>query len=111
MPSFAPFDFERSGRLPDGTEVTLAFSLAFVQSPAMPEVAFFVRENHAPRAPFGNPRINRIPMARRALLRFTWPPVPEREAAFVAKMFDGEIGPLPEVGSGWPMAPPRSSGF
>jgi hypothetical protein len=47
LSTFAPFDFERYAKLPDGTQVTVAFSLAFVQSPEMPKVAFFVCENRA----------------------------------------------------------------
>jgi hypothetical protein len=47
LPTFAPFDFERYAKLPDGAQVTVAFSLGFVQSPEMPRVAFFVCENRA----------------------------------------------------------------
>ena len=47
LPTFAQFDFERDAKLPNGTQVTVAFSLAFVQSPEMPKVAFFVCENRA----------------------------------------------------------------
>lgn len=45
----APFDFERTARLPDGTEVTVGFSLTFVTHPDMPRVAFFTCQQHAPQ--------------------------------------------------------------
>jgi catechol 2,3-dioxygenase-like lactoylglutathione lyase family enzyme len=41
-------DFSRKARLPDGSEVTVAFSLAFVTDPAMPETTFFTCQQHAP---------------------------------------------------------------
>src|SRR5215831_15978092 len=47
LPTFAPFDFERPAVLPDGSVATVAFSLAFLQPPQMPNVAFFVCENRA----------------------------------------------------------------
>ena len=45
---FRPFDFARNGRRPDGSEVEVAFSLAFAASPALPETGFFVCEQHFP---------------------------------------------------------------
>jgi catechol 2,3-dioxygenase-like lactoylglutathione lyase family enzyme len=47
LSTFLPFDFERQARLPDGAEVTVAFTLAFAQSPEMPRIAFFVCQNRA----------------------------------------------------------------
>ena len=41
-------DFSRKAKLPDGSEVTVAFSLAFVTDPAMPEATFFTCQQHAP---------------------------------------------------------------
>src|SRR5258708_7747637 len=48
LSNYAPFDFARQARLPDGNDVTLAFSLAFVTNPRMPESAFFVCQHRAP---------------------------------------------------------------
>lgn len=45
---FAPFDFGRKGRKPDGSEVELAFSLAFAASKAMPDCGFFTCQHHYP---------------------------------------------------------------
>jgi len=47
LQTYAPFSFDRQGRLPDGSQVTLSFTLAFVTSPTLPGLAFFVCENQA----------------------------------------------------------------
>ncbi len=49
LQTYAPFDFERRARLPDGQEVTVAFSLGFVTDPAMPALGFFVCQNRFPQ--------------------------------------------------------------
>lgn len=48
LQTYAPFDFSRQATLPDGSQVTVSFSLAFVTDPRMPEAAFFVCQQHAP---------------------------------------------------------------
>jgi len=48
LQTYAPFDFQREAELPDGSSVTVGFSLAFVTDPRMPEVAFFTCQQHAP---------------------------------------------------------------
>ena len=48
LETYAPFDFSRQATLPDGRQVTVAFSLAFVTDPRLPEAAFFVCQQHAP---------------------------------------------------------------
>lgn len=48
LQTYAPYDFERQAALPDGSEVTVGFSLAFATSPRMPQIAFFVCENRSP---------------------------------------------------------------
>jgi hypothetical protein len=45
---FNVFDFAREGTKPDGTPVRLAFSLAFAQDPASPNVRFAVCQHHFP---------------------------------------------------------------
>lgn len=45
---FEPFHFARKGKRPDGSEVEVAFSLAFAAEPAMPDCAFFVCQQHFP---------------------------------------------------------------
>lgn len=49
LATYAPFDFQRKARLPDGTEVTVGFSLAFVTLPIAPQAAFFCCQQHAPQ--------------------------------------------------------------
>jgi catechol 2,3-dioxygenase-like lactoylglutathione lyase family enzyme len=43
---FEPFSFERQGRRPDGSEVRLAFTLAFARNGAAPGVGFFASQQH-----------------------------------------------------------------
>src|ERR1700748_2120383 len=45
---FEVLDFAREGAKPDGTPVKLAFSLAFAQDPASPDVRFAVCQHHFP---------------------------------------------------------------
>ena len=45
--TFEPFGFSRTARLPDGEDVTVAFSLTFVAHEDMPS-AFFTCQQHAP---------------------------------------------------------------
>lgn len=47
-------DFSRGGLAPDGTLRTVAFSLAFADAPGMPDLGFFVCQQHHPEN-FWNP--------------------------------------------------------
>jgi len=49
LETYAPFDFSRQARLPDGSSATVSFSLAFVTDRRMPESVFFVCQQHAPQ--------------------------------------------------------------
>jgi hypothetical protein len=55
---FKTFDFAREGKRPDGSVVKLAFSLAFAQDRASPEVRFAVCQHHYPEN-FWNPEFQR----------------------------------------------------
>ena len=46
---FDNFHFERLATLPDGAQVTVAFTLAFATDPRMPEAVFFCCQQHAPQ--------------------------------------------------------------
>ena len=46
---FDNFHFERLATLPDNTQVTVAFTLAFATDPKMPETVFFCCQQHAPQ--------------------------------------------------------------
>ncbi len=48
LQTFAPFEFSRQAGLPDGSAVTVGFSLAFAVDPGMPDAAFFTCRQHAP---------------------------------------------------------------
>jgi hypothetical protein len=94
LPTFQPFDFERQARLPDGSLVTVAFSLAFTISPDMPGIAFMVSQNRAQEYfwkaeyqshPNGAQGINAVYLAS---------PSPDRDAAFIGAMLGGEIVPI-----------------
>ncbi|WID97032.1 VOC family protein [Bosea vestrisii] len=51
---FEPFFFERQARRPDGSEVRVAFSLAFAENQAASDCGFFVCQQHEPQN-FWNP--------------------------------------------------------
>lgn len=48
LETYEPFGFSRQATLPDGSLKTVAFSLAFVTEPRMPDAAFFTCQQHAP---------------------------------------------------------------
>jgi hypothetical protein len=52
--AFEMFDFSREGKRPDGKVIKLAFSLAFAQDAASPEVGFAACQHHFPEN-FWNP--------------------------------------------------------
>jgi hypothetical protein len=94
LATFRPFDFERQARLPDGTEATVAFTLAFARSPEMPRIAFMVSQNRAQEFfwkadyqshPNGAQAINAVYLASTS---------PDRDAAFIGAMFDGDVAPI-----------------
>jgi catechol 2,3-dioxygenase-like lactoylglutathione lyase family enzyme len=94
LATFRPFDFERQARLPDGTEATVAFTLAFARSPEMPRIAFMVSQNRAQEFfwkadyqshPNGAQAINAVYLASMS---------PNRDAAFIGAMFDGDVAPI-----------------
>ena len=49
MDTYAPLDFERKATLPDGSQATVAFSLAFATAPSLPGLSFFVCQDHSPQ--------------------------------------------------------------
>lgn len=48
LDTYAPFDFSRKAKQPDGSEVTVSFSLAFATDKRLPDAAFFTCQQHAP---------------------------------------------------------------
>jgi hypothetical protein len=51
---FKTYDFEREGKRPDGTDIRVAFSLAFAADPHAPHAAFFTCQHRYPEN-FWNP--------------------------------------------------------
>ena len=70
LQTYEPFDFERKAKLPDGSEVTVGFSLAFVTEPRMPDAAFFVCQQHAPQH-FWKPEYQRHANGAHAVVEVT----------------------------------------
>ncbi|HJO73221.1 MAG TPA: VOC family protein [Rhodospirillales bacterium] len=54
--TYEPVDFSRKATLPDGSQVTVSFSLAFVSDEAMPEAGFFACQHHHPPEYFWKPQ-------------------------------------------------------
>lgn len=87
----APFDFERQAVLPDGSRVTVSFSLAFAWSDAMPDVGFFACQNRAQRY-FWKPDYQRHENGATGIAAvYLVSPEPERDAGFVSRLFGGEV--------------------
>ena len=89
LTTYAPFDFSRKAMLPDGSTVTVGFSLAFVTDPRMPAAAFFVCQQHAPEY-FWKPEYQRHPNGARAVTEVIM--TAEAPATF-AELFEGLQGP------------------
>ena len=91
LQTYAPYDFERQARLPDGQEVTVAFSLAFATSPDMPRTAFFVCQNRAPQY-FWKPDFQKHANGAKGMRAiYLASDAPERDAAFLGKLFGGAV--------------------
>lgn len=91
LKTYAPFTFERLGRLPDGSDATLSFTLTFVTSPTLPGLAFFVCENQAQDA-FWKPEFqshkNNATGITQVHIRAK---ESEKAAYFVGQLFDGSV--------------------
>jgi len=91
----APFDFERQAVLPDGARVTVSFSLAFAWSEAMPDIGFFACQNRAQQY-FWKPDYQRHDNGAAGIAAvYLASPEPERDAAFVSRLFGGDVTPAP----------------
>lgn len=60
LTTFEPVYFERGAKLPDGSDATVAFTIAFVLNQEMPDAVFFCCQQHAPEA-FWQPEYQRHP--------------------------------------------------
>lgn len=94
LETFPPFSFERQAGLPDGSSVTVSFSLGFVRSPHMPRIAFFVCENRAQHV-FWKPEYQRHSNGARGIRAvYLASAALERDAAFIQAMFGGEVATM-----------------
>jgi hypothetical protein len=55
LQTYEPFDFSRTAKMPDGEEITVGFSLAFVSHPAAPWLGLFACQHYSPQY-FEQPR-------------------------------------------------------
>jgi catechol 2,3-dioxygenase-like lactoylglutathione lyase family enzyme len=84
--AYAPVDFARTARLPDGGEATVAFSLAFATDPGMPGAAFFACQQHAPQH-FWKPDYQRHANRAAAICEVMMvADAPDHAAAFLARL-------------------------
>jgi hypothetical protein len=93
--TYAPVDFERRAKLPDGQEVTVAFSLGFVTDAAMPELGFFFCQQHFPEH-FWKPQYQRHANGAQSI-RKLWlvADTPERHGAFLSTLTGGAVSEVP----------------
>ncbi|MEX2520689.1 MAG: VOC family protein [Paracoccaceae bacterium] len=88
--AYAPFDFTRQAKAPDGTAAEVSFSLGFAVSPDMPGAPVFVCQNRAASF-FWKAEFQEHDNGAKGM-RAVWlaTPAPERDAAFFASLFGGE---------------------
>ncbi len=92
--TYAPYDFERQATLPDGTRVTVAFSLAFATSPAMPEIGFFTCHNKTPEH-FWKPAFqHHANGAGRIAAVYLVAEEPERHRSFLGALTGGPVSEI-----------------
>lgn len=88
LDTYAPFDFSRRALLPDGNAAKVSFSLAFVTHPAMPDVAFFTCQQHAPQY-FWKPEYQRHANGATAIVEVVMAAdAPARFADFFGRLLD-----------------------
>jgi catechol 2,3-dioxygenase-like lactoylglutathione lyase family enzyme len=93
---FEPFHFARQGTLPNGTEIQVAFTLAFARDPEAPELGFFVCQQHFPES-FWNPEFQDHPNRAVALSRVALAtPDPDRHFPFLTAL----TGTGPSISAG-----------
>ena len=91
LDTYPPFDFQRQARLPDGSEVTIGFSLGFCTSAAMPELAFFVCQNRAEEH-FWKPAYQEHANGADEIVAVTLAAKhPARHSDFLGRLFGGEV--------------------
>lgn len=100
---FEPFFFERQARRPDGSEVRVAFSLAFAENRAASECGFFVCEQHEPQN-FWNPAFQQHENGASGLSAvFMVTEEPAAQISFLGSYSGAESFATPEAGLRLPL--------
>ncbi|RXT57569.1 hypothetical protein B6S44_03920 [Bosea sp. Tri-44] len=100
---FEPFFFERQARRPDGSEVRVAFSLAFAENAAAPDCGFFVCQQHEPQN-FWNPAFQRHENGASGLSAvFMVAEEPAAQLGFLGAFSGAESFATPEAGLRLPL--------
>lgn len=96
MGAYAPFDFGRDAKLPDGRSARVEFSLAFATDPAMPGIAFFTCQQRHPPELFWKPDYQRHPNGATRVIEIVMSaPEPARHREFLERLMDSaaELAP------------------
>jgi len=103
--TYEPFDFGREATLPDGQVVQVAFSLAFVTNPEIPDLAFFTcHQRHAPEL-FWKPEYQKhVNGAERLVEVVMSAPEPAALSGFLCRLTGGEVA-VDDDGSGIRIGP------
>ena len=100
---FEPFFFERQALRPDGSEVRVAFSLAFANNAAAPDCGFFVCQQHEPQN-FWNPAFQQHENGASGLSAvFLVAQEPATQTAFLSAFSNSESFATPEAGLRLPL--------
>jgi catechol 2,3-dioxygenase-like lactoylglutathione lyase family enzyme len=95
---FEPFFFERRGRGADGTEIQVAFTLAFASDTNAPHAGFFVCQQHHPEV-FWSPALQEHPNRATGMSTVVLAtPQPEHHAGFLTGLTG--VTPARPAGSG-----------
>ena len=89
--TYEPVDFSRQATLPDGSQVTVSFSLAFFSDEAIPEAGFFACQHHHPPENFWKPQYQtHANGARRVAEVFMVAEEPASVAGFYERLYGPE---------------------
>ena len=87
---FELYEFEREGKRPDGTTLTLGFALAFASDPIAPDAGFFTCQHRHPPGDFWNPEFQKHANGASGVAGIVAVAVePERHRDFLEAFADG----------------------
>ncbi len=104
---FALYEFEREGKRPDGTLLTLSFALAFASDPNSPDTGYFTCQHRHPPENFWNPEFQKhVNSATSVAGVVLVANEPERHRAFMQSFTSGEAA---RADDGFTIATPRGT--